>query len=468
MKSGRRRIYALAIADFVMFYAILVGTAWIYQQIRDLYPMQLYVRLWPFPLTLVACNAFIRLYHGNVFSPGVALSVVEELRRSFFSISLACLLLLSYLSVTRTVEHYSRMVIAVTYVLAVLLMPIGRWMIKSLMKRSAAFQIKVLIAGAGEGGRRVCKELQRDQQLGLLPVGFLDDNPKALGDHDSRLSVLGTVDEAVEVGKQEDVEYLVVSLPLNLVKKKMPEFTKYFKHVLVVPDNSVSYGGCIYPCDINGLAGIEIKNQLLLKAPRLLKTLLEVIMAVSAFLLLWPLFIVLAMLIKLTSRGSVLYRARRLGQGGKPIRILKFRTMYANADERLEHILAEDPAKKAEWELKHKLTDDPRVTPLGRILRKTSLDELPQFWNVLTGQLAVIGPRPIMEMERDHYGDDYELVSRAKPGITGLWQVSGRSSTTFETRIFLDRYYIMNWSPWLDYFIFLKTVKEVITCQGAL
>ena len=101
------------------------------------------------------------------------------------------------------------------------------------------------------------------------------------------------------------------------------------------------------------------------------------------------------------------------------------------------------------------------------LLRKTSLDELPQFLNVLTGEMSVIGPRPIVESEKAIYGDSYNLISRVKPGITGLWQVSGRSQTTYETRIFLDKYYIMNWSPWLDYYIFLKTVKEVLTCHGA-
>ncbi len=467
MRNGRRRVYSLAITDFVTFYAILLGVALLYQQIRGQYSMELYVRLWPFPLTLVVCNALIRIYHGNVFSPGAALSVVEELRRSFFSITLACLLLLSYLSVTRTMDVYSRMVIAATYLLAVLLMPISRWVVKSLMKRSPSFQIKALIAGAGEGGRRVCAELQRDRQLGLLPIGFLDDDGNALGNEQSPPTILGTLDDAVKVGVEQNVEYLILCLPLDVVKEKIPAFSKHFKHILVIPDNTVGYGGCIYPCDVNGLAGIEIKNQLLLTAPRLWKAMLEACMAIGAFFLLWPLFILLALLIKLTSRGPIFYKAKRLGQGGKPITVLKFRTMYVDADERLEHILAEDPRKMAEWKNRHKLSDDPRITPLGHLLRRTSLDELPQFWDVLMGRLAVIGPRPITTAERERYGKDYELVSRVKPGITGLWQVSGRSSTTYETRIFLDKYYIMNWSPWLDYYIFLKTIKEVITCRGA-
>jgi lipopolysaccharide/colanic/teichoic acid biosynthesis glycosyltransferase len=113
------------------------------------------------------------------------------------------------------------------------------------------------------------------------------------------------------------------------------------------------------------------------------------------------------------------------------------------------------------------LVDDPRITPLGKFLRKTSLDELPQFWNVISGEMAVIGPRPIVEKEKAYYGEKYDLLSRVKPGISGLWQVSGRSDTSYERRVLLDTYYIMNWSPWLDYFIALKTVKEVLFCRGA-
>jgi Undecaprenyl-phosphate galactose phosphotransferase WbaP len=467
MKGGRRRVYILALTDFVLFYAILLFVALAYQQFGGKYSMNLYLGLWPFALSLVGCNALIRLYHGNFFYPGAALSVVEELRRSFFSISLACLLLLSYLSLTRGIEQYSRVVIAISYLLALILLPIGRWMVKSWMKKSKKFQIKALIAGAGKCGKKVYTELQKDRQLGLAPMGFLDDNLIELKKSNPHLPIMGTLDDATKIATENEVEYLILCLPLEVVKNKMQLFTLHFKHILIVPDNTVSYAGCIYPCDINGLAAIELKNQLLLQGPRLFKGILELCMAVGAFLLLWPLFLLLAILIKLTSRGPIFYYANRLGIGGKPIKVLKFRTMYLDAHDRLEQILAEDPVKEKEWRDKFKLADDPRITPLGRLLRRTSLDELPQFWNVLTGQMSVIGPRPIVESEITLYGKDYELVSRVKPGITGLWQVSGRSYTSYDTRIFLDMYYIMNWSPWLDYYIFLKTVKEVISCHGA-
>ena len=143
------------------------------------------------------------------------------------------------------------------------------------------------------------------------------------------------------------------------------------------------------------------------------------------------------------------------------------RTRAINAEDQLEQILANDPKLAAEWRANFKLEHDPRITPIGRILRKTSLDELPQFFNVLTGELAMIGPRPIVKAEIPYYGADYEVFSRVKPGITGLWQVSGRSETGYEKRIALDMWYIQNWSVWLDVYIFFATIAEVLKCRGA-
>ena len=141
--------------------------------------------------------------------------------------------------------------------------------------------------------------------------------------------------------------------------------------------------------------------------------------------------------------------------------------MYEDAEERLGRILRENPQLESEWHDYFKLKNDPRITRIGRFLRNTSLDELPQFWNVLTGEMAVIGPRPIVEEEIPYYGKDYELRKRIKPGITGLWQVSGRNEVDYPQRVMIDMYYIMNWSVWMDYYIFLKTIFVILTRHGA-
>ena len=141
--------------------------------------------------------------------------------------------------------------------------------------------------------------------------------------------------------------------------------------------------------------------------------------------------------------------------------------MQENAEEKLEELLARDPAAMREWTENFKLENDPRITPIGKLLRVTSLDELPQFWNVLRGDMAVIGPRPIVEKEVKYYGESYELRKRVKPGITGLWQISGRNDCDYQDRVQLDMYYIMNWSVWLDYYIFFKTIFIVLARRGA-
>ena len=173
------------------------------------------------------------------------------------------------------------------------------------------------------------------------------------------------------------------------------------------------------------------------------------------------------MLIKLTSRGPVFYRQTRLGKKGRPIRVWKFRSMYADADARLASILASDPMKKAEWEANFKLADDPRVTPLGRFLRKTSIDEFPQLFNVFAGDMALVGPRPIVSDEVKFYGAAYDIFASVHPGVTGLWQASGRSGTDYARRVALDTYYVLNWSPWMDVWVLFRTVGAVLFMRGA-
>ena len=221
------------------------------------------------------------------------------------------------------------------------------------------------------------------------------------------------------------------------------------------------------PVVFDGVGGLEMVNQRRMKAMRLGKSVLDLVLSLVAFFCFLPLFIVIPVLIKLTSRGPVFYRATRLGKGGRAIRVWKFRSMYADADKRLAGMLAADPALKAEFDANFKLADDPRVTPFGRFLRKTSLDEIPQLFNVFSGEMALIGPRPIVQREVSYYGKAYSIFSSVKPGITGLWQTSGRSDTNYARRVALDSYYVLNWSPWLDIWILFRTVGAVLFMRGA-
>lgn len=200
---------------------------------------------------------------------------------------------------------------------------------------------------------------------------------------------------------------------------------------------------------------------------RVLKPLLDLAIVVLALPVALPLGLFLALLIRVTSKGSVLYRHRRIGQFQQPVYVWKFRTMYEDSDDVLERHLDFNPEARDEWSRAHKLRDDPRVTPIGRLLRKTSLDEIPQLLNVLAGDMSIVGPRPIVDEEREKYGEYFHTYTYALPGITGLWQVSGRCDVDYPARVQLDVQYVEKWSLWMETKILLKTVLVILHSRGA-
>jgi exopolysaccharide production protein ExoY len=198
-----------------------------------------------------------------------------------------------------------------------------------------------------------------------------------------------------------------------------------------------------------------------------IKRTLDISMALSAFVALSPLFILTALLIKLTDRGPIFYRHVRLGHGRRSFACVKFRTMVTNADEVLAEYLRSSPDAAAEWATSRKLKNDPRVTAVGAVLRKLSIDELPQLINVLRGEMSMVGPRPIVFDEVPLYGADIDFYFSARPGLTGVWQVSGRSDAAYSRRVALDRRYVENWSLWTDLVVVIKTVPAVLMARNA-
>ncbi|MFA6916581.1 MAG: sugar transferase [Parachlamydiales bacterium] len=198
------------------------------------------------------------------------------------------------------------------------------------------------------------------------------------------------------------------------------------------------------------------------------KRIFDIAFSICALVFLFPFLLLIALAIAVTSPGKVTYGHTRIGRGGKPFKCYKFRTMYSDAEKRLQEILTSDPEKKAEWLSNFKLKDDPRVTPLGRFLRRTSLDELPQFWNVLRGHLSVVGPRPVVAEELNQFfGEKAKTVLKIRPGVTGPWQVSGRSDTSYETRILMDTQYVDSQSLWVDLRLIGKTIYCMLSRKGA-
>ncbi|CAH0527265.1 undecaprenyl-phosphate galactose phosphotransferase WbaP [Vibrio hippocampi] len=211
---------------------------------------------------------------------------------------------------------------------------------------------------------------------------------------------------------------------------------------------------------------LRIRNNLARKSSQFIKRLFDIFVSSALLLVLAPFFGYISY--KVTrDGGSATYGHERIGYKGKPFKCLKFRSMVMNSKEVLEQLLATDPIAKAEWDKEFKLKHDPRVTPTGAFLRRTSLDELPQLWNVLKGEMSLVGPRPIIDEELQRYKEDVAYYLMAKPGMSGLWQVSGRSDTDYETRVYLDAWYVKNWSLWSDIVILFKTVGVVLKRDGA-
>jgi UDP-galactose-lipid carrier transferase len=208
------------------------------------------------------------------------------------------------------------------------------------------------------------------------------------------------------------------------------------------------------------------QNNLARPLSRFVKKAFDQLMAAILLILLAPLFLVIASMVR-ADGGAAFFGHRRVGLNGQPFQCLKFRTMATNAEEVLRKLLQNDPAARAEWDASQKLRNDPRVTRIGRFLRQTSLDELPQLLNVLRGEMSLVGPRPIVEAEVIRYGRDIEYYYETRPGMTGLWQVSGRSDASYQRRVQLDLWYVKNWTLWHDVTILLKTIPVVLGKRGA-
>ena len=450
------RVLALAAGDAVCMFAVWAFNVWIYWAVGIAsYPEgpSAYLDFWPAIPAFIALNAAFRLYNGNPLHPAAPVPPVEELRRLVASAALTHVGVIAYIALAQqSIVGVSRFVIVMSGVLVALVAQPVRDCSRQIMHSLRVGRIPVLFAGSGDAADRL--------------VGFLASDSYT-GFHIVRRFGADELDEVAPAAGRLGARTLVACMDIRMLQCRMDEFAKHFTHVeYVVPSKTFPVLGA-KAVSFGGTGGLEMVNRRLMKLPRIEKFALDKFLAFLAFAVSIPVFVAIPILIKLTSKGPVFYRQKRIGFNGRPFMVWKFRSMHADADARLDRILSENPAARSEWESSFKLKDDPRVTPFGRLLRKTSLDELPQLFNVFSGEMALIGPRPIIDDEVRYYGDAYKTFSSVKPGITGLWQVSGRSDTDYAQRVALDTYYVLNWSPWLDLWILVRTAFAVLLMRGA-
>jgi Undecaprenyl-phosphate galactose phosphotransferase WbaP len=460
--AGAWRAPLLGASLFLFDGALLDGLlwlgrhAWVGSDPEDIFA-PLLLRAWLVPLALLALGAY----------PGYGLHPARRLRKRACAVFLAFMATLVDVGVWHPHAWSALPALAGTFGLALLFWPLGNRLAEGLAQALGWWGTPVVILGAGLEGQLLARTLRREPSLGFLPVAFYDDNPflhgRILEDVPVRgplaaarngRSLAGTAIVAMPSLSREASSALVGRLP--------------FPRVLIVPDLDGIQSMWLQGADLGGRLALTVTRKNLYLGNRLLKRAWDLTLGLPIALLCAPVVLALAAVVRGTSPGSPFYFQMRAGWHGRPIRVWKLRTMYVDAQARLDRHLASDPEAKAEWERRFKLQEDPRILPgIGRFLRRTSLDELPQIWNVLKGEMSLVGPRPFPFYHLEAFGEGFrELRSSVLPGMTGLWQVSAREGGDLEDQERLDAFYIHNWSLWQDVDLLLRTVGVVLRCTG--
>ncbi len=449
-----------------------------------------YLRLWPLLFVFPAVYWVAGLYSS------ISLSPPEELRRATLSSVFVFMTLAAATVSFRGATAYYTWTTLLCMSLSIILVPLLRGATRYLFAREVWWGSPAVIFGAGPAGRRVVRTLLVQPGIGLRPIAVVDDEAEP-GEFIDGIPVVGGHELAALAPESHRLAHAVVAMPGKPTSSFMGTMERHglhFSRILMIPnlasvsaaeDHGHSHhvmnaslpwvgaapgGLCTLEADtknVGGMLGLEVCQQAFLSERQWPKRALDLTLTLLAAIFVIPLIAIIAMWIKIDSPGPVFYAHQRVGYEGKPFGAWKFRSMVQNADQVLGQYLERNPQLREEWERDHKLRRDPRVTLIGGILRQTSLDELPQLWNVLRGEMSLVGPRPIVTEEISKYGPQFMLYTKVKSGMTGLWQISGRNDTSYDQRVRLDSFYVRNWSVWLDLYILFKTIKVVLFRKGA-
>lgn len=372
-----------------------------------------------------------------------------------------CILLDSFLQFA-TKQDLSRLWLVSSWLFAAVAIISLRSIVRKTLRRDGSWDIRTLVIGSGATAHDAKAALASEAQLGYRITGQVRDLAEQLQDAQrswTRLCNWHNADfvlialDGIELQNNAD-------LLTNLTRERVP-------FAIIPPLRGVPLLGMEAQYFFNHDVMLLTRcNRLEEVFPRCVKRAFDIVVAGAALVTLAPLFIAVALLVR-RDGGAAFYSDARIGVDGKLFGCLKFRSMIANAKQVLDQYLVTNPEAAEEWQRDQKLRNDPRITKIGAFIRKTSIDELPQLWNVLKGDMSLVGPRPMMENQAELYGADVALYQQVRPGITGLWQVSGRNELSFERRVELDRWYVSNWTLWHDIAILFKTVPVLLFRKGA-
>jgi exopolysaccharide biosynthesis polyprenyl glycosylphosphotransferase len=353
--------------------------------------------------------------------------------------------------------------------IAILLITIGRAVARALCRRQLSYLQNTIIVGAGDVGQLVARKLLNHPEYGINLVGFIDAEPRERSEELGHLAMLGSIDRIPAVVRMLDIERVIIAFS-NESHQETIELIRSLKdldvQIDIVPRLFEIVGRSTAMHTVEGLPLVGLPPFNLSRSSRLLKRSMDLVLATAALVLLAPVFGVIALLIRLDSRGPFFFRQVRMGARDRTFRIFKFRTMVADADARKHEVahlnmhITDDPRM-------FKIPNDPRVTPIGAFLRRYSLDELPQLINVVKGEMSLVGPRPLILEEDRHVAEWARKRLNLRPGVTGLWQVLGRSDIPFDEMIRLDYLYVTNWSLWNDLRLLFQTVPALTRTRRA-
>lgn len=398
--------------------------------------------------------------------PSWGLGPVEEMRRTFLLLMAVFGLTAVTLFLGQAAEEASRLTLVSTFLLSAVLVPFIRTQVKSILCQGGQWGVPTVVYGAGPVGQQVIKLLKRERGLGYNPLAVLDDNPQYWGRNVEGIRVLGHTDYVTP-----HAPVAIMAMP-GIGRKRQMELLEgplsHYRKVLIIPDLFEAPSLWIRPRDLSGILGLEITSNLTNPIAQFVKRLADILFVYVTSPVWLPICGVLSLLIWLEDRTNPFFQQVRIGQDGKTFRTWKFRTMVPNAEDVLRNRLSLDENLRVEWETTYKLRKDPRITRVGRLLRRASLDELPQILNVLRGEMSLVGPRPLPNYHHNELPNRVrDLRERVLPGITGLWQVSGRSDIGTEGMEQWDPYYVRNWSMWLDLVVLIRTFRTVLSRSGA-
>ena len=430
-----------------------------------------YTYVYPDTYVLVSVPLLFLIFLSHSRSYRQMKPVVDTMREIFMSVFYGWMASILVIYFLKAGEYASRTYMVIFGVLVLCNVCIIRYAIMKFLKLKNIFSEPVIVIGAGLTAEKLVKFWHEDLGYRYDIIGLIDDAPvsKILP---QEFPILGGFNSAKKIIRRLEIPTVIIAAPgisKEHLQEIITEIQPRVKNISFIPD---LIGTPMAGVDASILFSekilmLNLRNNLSRMYNRIFKRVFDLVLTIIGGVIISPILLIITVAVCISNRGGIIFSHKRVGMYGKSFYCYKFQTMVKDADKVLEKYLAENPAARREWEETFKLTNDPRVTKLGNFLRRTSLDELPQLWNVILGDMSLVGPRPIIEEEVPRYGKNIREYYMVLPGITGMWQVSGRSDTTYPERVAMDTWYVRNWSVWIDIMYLFKTVKAVLTSRGA-